>query len=331
MNSSKDRQNAIKKLKCLCLAPKIDLQVFRERMERTFAAPLLPNRVECSEREFGGVPCDMLVPEVYSSQRIMVYVHGGSFVAGSRAGWRSFCASLAHATSCRLVVPEFRVSPPHQYPASLEDVQAVFRTVYTEEQVSRSLDAGTPDAAPEIIIAADGSGASIALALAISLKGKFRSVISRLVLFSPWLDVSADSKHLSAKKAADEIYTVDAVRRSAEYYTYFENRAHPLVSALKADRAMLADFPPVYIQMGEKELFLDDAERFQQLLVDAGNECELDVWRGMMPCFQMADEYLEEAHLAVEKIGRLITGRDERGNESDATIHLVLEKPAGDY
>ena len=326
MNSSKDRQNAVRKLRCLCLAPKIDVQAFRERIERTFAEPLLPNRVECTERDFGGVPCDVLVPEVYSSRRIMLYVHGGSFVAGSRAAWRPFCASLAHATSCRLVVPEFRLSPPHQYPASLEDMQSVFRVVYTEEQVARSLDAGTADEQPEIIVAADGSGASIALGLVLSLKGKFRSVISRLVLFSPWLDVSADSRVLGARKASDEIYTAEALRRSAEYYTYLENRARPLVSALRAERAMLADFPPAYIQMGEKELFLDDAERFQQALVDAGNACELDVWPGMMPCFQMADEFLEEAHLAVEKVGRLITGRDERRNESDATIHIVLEK-----
>lgn len=331
MNSSKDRQNAIKKLKCLCLAPKIDLQVFRDKIEKTFAEPLLPNRVECSARDFGTVPCDVLVPEVYSSRRILLYVHGGSFVAGSRAAWRPFCASLAHATSCRVVVPEFRLSPPHQYPASLEDVQTVFRAIYTEEQVARSLDSGTSDANPEIIIAADGSGASIALALALSLKGKFRSVITRIVLFSPWLDVSADSKHLSAKKAADDIYTADAIRRSAEYYTYLENRSNPLVSALKADRSALADFPPVFIQMGEKELFLDDAEQFQALLADCGCECQLDVWQNMMPCFQMADEYLEEAHLAVEKVGHLITGRDARRNESDTNIHIVLEKSLGGF
>ena len=331
MSSSKDRQNAIKKLKALCLGPKVSLPVFREKLEHTFATALLPNRVECSERDFGGVPCDMLVPEVYSSKRIMLYVHGGSFVGGSRAGWRSFCASLAHAASCRVVVPEFRIPTPHQYPASLEDVQSVFRAVYTEEQVARSLDAGSADAVPEIILAADGSGASIALALALSLKGKFRSVITRIVLFSPWLDVSTGSKRLNAKKAGDEVYTADAIRRSAEFYTYLENRSNALVSPLLADAQNLREFPPVYIQMGEKELFLDDAEQFQAKLVDAGNECQLDVWKDMMPCFQMADDFLSESHLAIEKIGHVITGRDERRNESDTSIHLTLEKSLNGY
>ena len=326
MSSSKDRQNAIKKLKCLCLAPKIDLKVFRERIEKTLENPMLPNRVEHSERKYGGILCDVLVPEVYSSKRIMVYVHGGSFVGGSRAAWRSFCASLAHASSCRVVVPEFRIPTPHQYPASLEDVQSVFRAVYTEEQIARSLDLDSSDAAPEIIITADGSGASIALALVLSLKGKFRSVIKQIVLFSPWLDVSTESKILSAKKAADDIYTADAIRRAAEFYTYQENRSNSLVSPLRADDQSLQGFPPVFIQMGEKELFMDDVEQFQAKLADNGTECVLDVWKGMMPCFQMADDCLSESHLAVEKIGHLITGRDERRNESDTNIHLTLEK-----
>ena len=331
MSSSKDRQNAVKKLKTLCLAPKIDPKVFREKIEKTFTNARLPNRIDWSEREFGGVMCDVLMPEVYSSKRIMLYVHGGSFVGGSRAAWRSFCASLAHASSCRLVVPEFRLAPPYQYPSSLEDVQSVFRAVYTEEQIARSLDADSSDAMPEIIIAADGSGASIALALVLSLKGKYRDVIKQIVLFSPWLDMSAESKHLSAKKAADDIYTADALRRSVEFYTYPQNRSNPLVSPLLADDQTLHDFPATYIQMGEKELFLDDAERFQARLADNGVECQLDVWPDMMPCFQMADDCLSESHLAIEKVGHMITGRDSRRNESDTNIHIVLEKSLNDY
>ena len=103
------------------------------------------------------------------------------------------------------------------------------------------------------------------------------------------------------------------------------------MSPLKAEDQMLKDFPPVYIQMGEKELFLDDAEQFQARLVDAGGECILDVWKNMMPCFQMADDCLSESHLAVEKIGHLITGQDARRNESDTNIHLALEKSLGGY
>ena len=167
MAVQQDRRAALKRLKLLVYAPKLNVDSFRSRMEEGFACPVLPNHVDCADYNYGGVSCDVLSPEIYSSRRIIIYIHGGSFIAGSRASWRGFCARLAAKSFSRVVVPEFRLAPAHPYPAALEDVQAVFRTVYTELQVACSLDASAEKAAahPEIVIAADGSGASIALSL----------------------------------------------------------------------------------------------------------------------------------------------------------------------
>ena len=59
--------------------------------------------------------------------------------------------------------------------------------------------------------------------------------------------------------------------------------------------------------MGEKEILLNDAKTFKTKLINAGNECVLDVWDDMMFMFQMADEYLKESHLAIDQIGKVIT------------------------
>ena len=126
----------------------------------------------------------------------MIYVHGGSFVGGSRSAYRSFCASIANATSCRVVVPEFRLAPAYTFPNGIEDLQAVFRSVFTEEQIARSLDSSNPKKPeqPEILIAADGSGASLAMALILNLRERYRECISRVILFSPWLNLTSSVK-----------------------------------------------------------------------------------------------------------------------------------------
>ncbi|MFC2281812.1 MAG: alpha/beta hydrolase, partial [Treponema socranskii subsp. buccale] len=131
MAVQQDRRAALKRLKLLVYAPKLNVDSFRSKIEETFACPVLPNHVDCTDYNYGGVSCDVLSPEIYSSRRIVIYIHGGSFVAGSRASWRGFCARLAAKSFSRVVVPEFRLAPAHPYPAALEDVQAVFRTVYT--------------------------------------------------------------------------------------------------------------------------------------------------------------------------------------------------------
>ena len=99
----------------------------------------------------------------------------------------------------------------------------------------------------------------------------------------------------------------DVLRKSSSVYTYESNTSSPFVSPLLAGDDALTNFPPVFIQMGEKEILLDDAKEFAKNLTDAGNQCELDVWPNMMFMFQMADEYLHESHLALDKVGKVVT------------------------
>lgn len=327
MNSSHDRKSAVKKLKTLVYSTKQDLDVFRKNIDKVFYTPILPNRVEYSEHKYGAVNCDVLMPEVYSTEKIMIYIHGGSFVGGSRRAYRGFCASLANATSCRIVLPEFRLAPTYTFPSGIEDLQYVFRSVFTEEQIARSLDSSNPKKPeqPEIIIAADGSGASLATALLLNLRERYRECISHVIFFSPWFNFTPESPIIKEKKVHDEVMTGDCLRRSADIYTYETNLSNPLISPVMASQDLLKGFPPVYIQMGEKEILLDDAKLFQHMLKDAGTPCELDIWKDMMFMFQLADEYLEESHLAVEKIGKLITYEEEKIDELTLTRAPILE------
>ena len=286
-------------------------------MEEAFTSVFLPNGVERTEYKYGNVLCDILSPEMYSANRIMIYIHGGCFSGGSRKAYRTFCSSLATKCYCRVVIPEFRLSPAYPCPAAIEDIQAVFRSLFTEEQIQASLNTekGTTPKLPEIIIAADGSGASIACALLYNLRERYRTCISHVVFFSPWLDLSPSSKIMSSKKINDEVLTLDTFKKSVTDYTYIENTKISSVSPLLAEDEQLKGFPPVFIQMGSKEILLDDAKEFAARLKENGSKCELDIWKNMMFMFQMADEYLHESHLALDKVGKVVT-QDSAGIES---------------
>lgn len=327
MNKADDRKSAVKKLKTLVYTSKQQVEDFRKNIDKKFAKKLLPNHVECSEQEYANIQCDVLSPEIYSLHRIMIYVHGGSFVGGSKAAWRGFCSSLAAATSCRIVVPEYRLAPAYAFPAAVEDLQNVFRNVFTEEQVACSLDSadGKTQESPEIIIAADGSGASQAMALILSLRERYRACIKQVILFSPWLSLSPNSALIKNKKARDEIISPDALRKSGDIYTYSGNLENPMVSPIFISEETLQKLPPIFIQMGGKEVLLEDAKTFQKIMSGTGNDCQLDVWPDMMFMFQMADEYLAESHLAIEKVGKLITFRRESADEQTLNRSPELE------
>ena len=274
----------------------------------------------CRKTFIGGIPCDFLSPEIYSTKRILFYIHGGCFVGGSRNSYRNFCATLANKAFSRTVVPEYRLAPAHPFPAALEDIQSAFRSLFTEEQIARSLDASAEknaqslsdsqesSAQPEFIIAADGAGASIAMALLLNLRERYRKCIKKVVFFSPWFNLSDSSPVFSGKKTADEILSNEIIQKCSETYTYETNFTNPLVSPVYAAKDLLEQFPPVYIQIGSKEILLEDTKMMSALLKEAGNECTLDIWQNMPHLFQMADEYLTEAHDALQKFSAVISG-----------------------
>lgn len=314
MDIVNDKKSAVKKIKMLLYGAKgnsrTNFQAFRSKIEESFSTVFLPNGVECSEYKYGNVDCDVLAPELYSSNRVMIYIHGGSFIGGSRKSYRSFCSSLATKCFCRVVIPEYRLAPEYPFPAANEDLQNVFKSLFTEEQVACSLnsDKFSKPQLPEIIIAADSSAAGIACSLIFNLRDRYRSCIKQIVLFSPWLDLSENSRIISSKKKNDELINGDVLKKSSSIYTYEANTSNPFISPLLAKEEDLKNFPPVYIQMGEKEVLLDDARDFKEKMERAGSKCELDVWHDMIFMFQMADEFLHESHLALDKIGKVITG-----------------------
>lgn len=287
-----NRRAAVKKIKQLIYTPKSDTSIFRKKIEDSFSVVSIPNNVECVEKEIGAVVCDELTPIVCAENRIMIYIHGGSFVGGSRVSWRGFCASLSDASSTKIILPEFSLAPEHPFPAAINEIKRVISEV--EKQGF------------EIILAADASGATIALALAGELIRAGKQFLKQIVLFSPWFDISEKSLIFSVKKASDEVVNAEAIQRSADVYTYKSNLQNPLVSPMYISSEILSKFPPVYIQCGEREILLPEICKFSERLNNLNVENEVDIWPNMIHLFQMADEYLPEAHLAIEKLGKKI-------------------------
>ena len=295
---SGNRKTAIKKLKNLVLSPKQDIEDFRKHVEENFATVFLPNNVHREELKFGTTESDVFVPELSSADKIILYIHGGSFAGGSSSSYCNFCSLIANSIACRVIFPKFRLPPTYSFPASIDDVTLVFRSLLLAERKN-------------IILAADGSGASIAIALLFKLSAEERHNISHLVLFSPWLDFTSDCELIKNRKLHDEILSGANLHRAVDLYTYAANFANPFVSPLQAADDDFFMFPPVYMQLGEKEILIQQARQFEEKLKRAGVPVEVDVWKNMMFMFQMANDCFTESHLALQKLAAYINKRDE--------------------
>ena len=295
MASRDNYKKGIKKLKLLVFNSKSDVANFRSKIEDAFYSPFLPNHVECTEKNYGAIKCDVLSPEIYSSRRVVFYVHGGCFVGGSRRSYREFCSLLANKVYSRVVVPEYRLAPTHAFPCANEDIQAAFRALFTEEQIARALE---QNSSKQNTDSSDGEQL---------FPERYRKCIKKVVLFSPWLNISKTSFARSVKKSEDDVMTQDCLLASALSYTYESNLENPMVSPFFASDESLKGFPSVYIQMGSKELLLKDAYAFKERLTSLGNDCTIAEYEKLPHLFQLDDEHFFEAHDAILDFAKQIS------------------------
>lgn len=332
MEIKQDRKAALKKIKTLSYSQKVDTESFRKKIEETFSTDYIPGKVEITEKEFGGVSCSIICPELFSANRAMIYIHGGNFIAGSRQSWTSFCSTFATATSTKIILPEFRLAPEHPFPAQAEDIKNVFKSVLLSEKINLKMnstddiDIKEDKEKPEIIIAADSTGASIALSFLLGLDKKYLSEISKIILLSPILEYSFDDATVALKKIKDEVTNAESIRQCACMYTYESNISSYSVSPIKAEDSLYEGFPEFYIQCGAKELMLPYNKQFELKLARSGVKCTLDIVEDMMFLFQLADESLMEAYESITRIGDWINFRGgETKEEIEERKRLIKE------
>lgn len=332
MEIKQDKKAALKKIKTLSYSQKVDTESFRKKIEETFSTDYIPGKVEITEKEFGGVSCSIICPELFSANRAMIYIHGGNFIAGSRQSWTSFCSTFATATSTKIILPEFRLAPEHPFPAQAEDIENVFKSVLLSEKINLKMnstddiDIKEDKEKPEIIIAADSTGASIALSFLLGLDKKYLSEISKIILLSPILEYSFDDATVALKKLKDEVTNAESIRQYACMYTYESNISSYSVSPIKAEDSLYEGFPEFYIQCGAKELMLPYNKQFELKLARSGVKCTLDIVEDMMFLFQLADESLMEAYESITRIGDWINFRGgETKEEIEERKRLIKE------
>lgn len=271
---------------------RIPLKTLRANYDAVLGISSLPNNIDLQEVDIGVIKADLLSPEFAVGKRTILYAHGGGFIAGSRLSSRNLCASIAHESASKILIPEYRLSPEFPFPTAMEDMYHAYLWLLHQGISSK-----------DIIFAGDGSGANLILALIQHLNTEKIPFPAAIVAISPWLNLSCDTVAYNSKKNSDPIHTREILMAEALQYTYQSNFTNPKVSPILGDYFF---FPPIFIQCGSEEILVDDAKRLAQKAQNAGVSVTLDIHEGMWHLFQAIDSLTPNAHLAVKKIGQWI-------------------------
>ncbi|GGF47379.1 carboxylesterase NlhH [Azorhizobium oxalatiphilum] len=121
--------------------------------------PGLPNGVESRSVELGEGLIGRLFtpPGAEGPLPLLVYLHGGGWVAGSLATHDPFCRLLSGATDTLILSVDYRLAPEHPFPAGLEDTITAIRWALDH---AREV-GGDPT---RIAVGGDSAGANLAAA-----------------------------------------------------------------------------------------------------------------------------------------------------------------------
>ena len=121
--------------------------------------------------------------------------------------------------------------------------------------------------------------------------------------------LSLTSESIRYNSKLDALLSIEALETGIDYYVPEQiDPADPLVSPLFDD---LADLPPTLVQVGSKEILLDDAQRFKDKATKAGVDVTFKLYTGMWHNFQMFNAWFPEAKMALDDIATFAQALDQ--------------------
>ena len=117
-------------------------------------------QVTIAQRDIAGIPCLITTPSNSEpSSPVLIYFHGGGFVAGSPEGFQNLISLIAEQSGAVVIAADYRLSPEHVFPAAQDDCLAVSLQILAEHPNQ------------SVLLGGDSAGANLAISTALALSG----------------------------------------------------------------------------------------------------------------------------------------------------------------
>jgi epsilon-lactone hydrolase len=276
----------------------------RAAMAAVAAEAVPPEGVTVEPVSLGGCGGEWLMPEGGTTDAAVLYLHGGGYCIGSLATHRDLAGRLALAAGCAVVTLDYRLAPEHPFPAAVDDAAGAYRAL-----LGRGL---KPH---RTAIAGDSAGGGLTVAALLALRASGDPLPAAAVCLSPWADLTQSAPAYRHRADQDPMVSKAGLDVMAHAYLGDTDARLELASPVYAED--LSGLPPMRIEVGEREVLIEDATRLAERLETAGVSVSLIVWPDLIHVFQaFPGSVIPEADQSVAGVGAFLVD------------HLGLSDPA---
>ncbi|KZS48792.1 hypothetical protein AWU65_24070 [Paenibacillus glucanolyticus] len=195
-----------------------------------------------------GKDCYVLHGYKQADDKYIIYLLGGGHINRPVGGNWKFIRKVADLSNATVIVPIYPKAPLHQYHESYDQVLPIYEKLLMKTSPQN------------IILMGDSAGGGFALGLAQLLKEKDLPQPSRIILISPWLDITLsnpDIQHFEKNDATLGSYGLTIIGR---LYAGDTDPNHYLLSPINGDIHGLGE---ISLFIGTHDLMVADARKFR--------------------------------------------------------------------
>ncbi|SKA85936.1 Acetyl esterase/lipase [Agreia bicolorata] len=225
-----------------------------------------------------------------STDTQVLFIHGGSYVHEASALHAPFFDEILSNANATITMPIYALAPEHGY-----------RVAYAQMlDVYLALRASHPDS--PIVLMGGSAGGGFALGFAQSLVEQGLPQPERIVLLSPWLDLTLTNPDIPAIDTNDMLLDRDALIPNGLAWAHGDD---PRGYRLSPVNGSLAGLAPTTVLVGTNDILYPDALTLEARAKTVGLDFELVAFAGANHVFAMSPGRPgDEARSIVEKLVR---------------------------
>lgn len=154
-------------------------------------------KIEFSDRN---IPIRVFIPtNNKENQKLIIFIHGGGWVAGSLNSYTNICYNMAKVTNRIIVAIGYRLAPENPFPAGFNDCYEVTRLIYKK---CKAFNINPKD----IVLMGDSAGGNLCAAVSQKSLDTKEFKINKQILLYPSLqcDYTETTKYKSVIKNGDD-------------------------------------------------------------------------------------------------------------------------------
>ncbi len=229
---------------------------------------------------------------INDSNKILLYIHGGSYIEEAISYQIKFAMKIAKRTKSVLIMPIYPLAPKGNYKIMYNFIDEIYDKITSSKK--------------NINFLGDSAGGGFVLSYAMYLRNNSKPQPNNIIMMSPWVDISMSNPELKISEKIDSMSGIDGNKYCGSIWADSLDKKNYLVSPIYGEFSNLGK---ITIITGGKDILKPDCSKLSKILDENLIEHNYIEYKGQGHDFGAYPT--KEGNMVIEDIANIINNGDE--------------------